>query len=674
MPNAITEERLQDILQSDRWREHIAILSETLGFSLTVLSDAGIPLVSVPASYSFCKPLHAVTAFRSRCETTCHATMMDSLKKSEPVFFKCAARVMSFSLPIEYFGERAVIVGQGSFSSYDDFRAYMELIKKYDLETPLTVTAPLRFTSVQDAHKACLLVDRSVSQLLKNAQENVSLRKKVAGLKEMVGRWGAAGDQDAASVYEHLLQSLVAVLDIHHVTVFSWDRQRGVYASVYGRRKDGGEAETFFISDEDPIVRDLLEKKPYVLSAEPVPDRRTDLPQGMGSLYFFPLWIRGNLESILAVGDGVLRESDINIVTSFCRQAALAIENNRLHSDLFRKFDRFAAIADLTKEITPIRNYETLLRSILDMSAELLKAEQGSLMLLDHETDALLLEAKKGEYDISETLRIQKGEGIAGKVAAVGEPLLVENLEDDPRVRQKNRQHYKTRSFVSVPLKIGDRTFGVLNLADKSTGEVFNQEDLKLIQSFTAHAAVVLERNALYSQTEKLKKLSITDPLTGLLNRRYLHERLEEEVARSQRHSRQVGILMLDIDGFKLYNDTFGHLAGDKALKLIAEALIKSVRSMDVLSRYGGDEFMVVLPETDTALAVHIAERIRCDVAKIELPPRGGTEQASNAVTVSIGIASYPDHGEGIDLLLERVDQALYRAKAKGRNRIEVFA
>ncbi len=140
----------------------------------------------------------------------------------------------------------------------------------------------------------------------------------------------------------------------------------------------------------------------------------------------------------------------------------------------------------------------------------------------------LLVEAKKGNIEeVTEKLRINRGEGIAGRVAELGEAILVENLEDDPRVMQKNRQHYKTRSFVSVPLKIDDRIIGVLNLSDKMSGEVFDEEDLKLIQSFATHAAIVMERNVFYHRSEELKKLTITDSLTGLLNRRYLYETAE---------------------------------------------------------------------------------------------------------------------------------------------------
>jgi len=175
-----------------------------------------------------------------------------------------------------------------------------------------------------------------------------------------------------------------------------------------------------------------------------------------------------------------------------------------------------------------------------------------------------------------------------------------------------------------------------------------------------------------YKQTEELRKLAITDPLTGLLNRRYLIDRLEEELLRSQRYGQRYGrplsLMMVDIDGFKGYNDTFGHPIGDRALKAIAESIMGAVRSVDIAFRYGGDEFVIILPETGKTLSVSTAERLRSAVAKVELLPGGLT------LTISIGIASYPEDGRTSELLLKNVDKALYLAKNRGGNRIEVFS
>jgi diguanylate cyclase (GGDEF)-like protein len=183
-----------------------------------------------------------------------------------------------------------------------------------------------------------------------------------------------------------------------------------------------------------------------------------------------------------------------------------------------------------------------------------------------------------------------------------------------------------------------------------------------------------MERNEFYTKSEELKKLTITDSLTGLLNRRYLQERLKDEVARSERHVYPMSLLMVDLDGFKYCNDTQGHSFGDRILKDIADILLNTVRSMDIVARYGGDEFMVILPETGQALAIDIAERLRANVKKKIVLPRDGAGSEPFTLTASIGIVCYPEHGETVELLLENVDKALYRAKNQGKNRTEVFS
>jgi diguanylate cyclase (GGDEF)-like protein len=673
--NAITGEHLLDLFTTEKWQDLFATLSDALGFTLSIYAESGNPIFVPEGADPLRKAFRSVSSeFSAQREKHCHFIIVGTIRSAKPRLFKSYAKLMAFAVPIEYMGEKAVILGHGSFASYDDFRESMNLVSSFGMD-PVSLRMPLAFTDPRHAWKVCCFVSDSVARLLKNTQEAVTLRRKFESLKSVFGTWGAASEEQPQALFRDMISKLSTLLDIECMAILILDQQQRKYMSLYQVLKSGRPAEVLSISEHDTIVKDLLGGKPFVLSAEPVTDPRADFLVGMGALYFFPVMVNKKLEAILRVADRVLKEGDRQIITAFCNQTALSLENQRLHRDLYKKFDRFAAISELTKAITPIQNDKKLLRMILNKSAELLKAEQGSLMLLDHETDVLLLEAKMGIIEgVTEKLRINRGEGIAGKVAELGEPLLVENLENDPRIKQKNRQHYKTRSFVSVPLKIEDRIIGVLNLSDKTSGEVFNEEDLDLVQSFASQAAIVMERNVFYKKTEELKKLTITDHLTGLLNRRYLHERLKDEVARSRRHGHHLSLLMLDLDGFKIINDTFGHLFGDQILVGIAETLLNTVRSMDVVARYGGDEFMIILPETVESLAVEIAERLRNTVAHQGVPPQEAAETGLPLLSASIGIVCFPRHGETVELLLENVDKVLYRAKHKGKNRIEVFS
>jgi len=671
----ITGEHLQDLLRTETWRDLFISLSESLGFSLSIYSQTGKPIFVALGDAPLCQSFHLSSPrFESQCSSTCHSYITNALSTGKPEVYQCYAKVMSFVLPIEYMGEKAVIQGQGSFATYDDFRDCMELASSCGIDM-VTIKIPLTYTSSQQAWKTCRFVAGTVNRLLNNMQEVTILRRQVESLKSVFSRWGTSAVQQPEIRFQDMLYNLSTLLNIDQITIYSFDKNLGAYTSLYGLSKGGVQMKVPDINAQHPVIKELRGGKPFIHFPEPAGERGIMLKAETKFGFYFPILINKSLTGILGINDRPLTESDIQIISGFCKQTALFIENYHLQQDLHKKFDRFASISELTKAIAPIQNHGKLLQTILEKSAELLTAEQGSLMLFDHETDVLLLEAKKGIIEgVTRKHKINRGEGIAGKVAENGEAILVKNVEKDPRTNQKNRQHYKTLSFVSVPLKINDRIIGVLNLSDKATGEVFDEEDLKLIQSFATHAAIVMERNVFFNQTEELKKLTITDPLTGLLNRRYLNERLKVELARSERTGHHLSLLMVDLDGFKACNDSLGHLYGDKILKNIADTLFNTVRSMDIVARYGGDEFMVILPETDEPLASDIAERVRTNVIKNVLLPRDEAATGPHSLTASIGIVCYPEHGKTVELLLENVDKALYRAKNSGKNRVEVFS
>ena len=166
----------------------------------------------------------------------------------------------------------------------------------------------------------------------------------------------------------------------------------------------------------------------------------------------------------------------------------------------------------------------------------------------------------------------------------------------------------------------------------------------------------------LRAQNEELERLSTTDGLTGLANRRFLTQRLEEERIRAARSNRVFSVLMADVDHFKEYNDTFGHPAGDEVLKKVAAILREATREMDCTARYGGEEFAVVLPETNIAGAIAVAERIREHTAREQFPGR--------QITLSIGVAEFPEHGDAPQAVVAAADRALYQAKGDGRDRV----
>jgi diguanylate cyclase (GGDEF)-like protein len=252
-----------------------------------------------------------------------------------------------------------------------------------------------------------------------------------------------------------------------------------------------------------------------------------------------------------------------------------------------------------------------------------------------------------------------------------GQPMLV--MQAKPNVRRIGRpnRRYKSNSFISYPLIIGGRKIGVLNLAEKAAGALFNEVDLSLLELLAPQVALAVERAEWQERATEFQLMSITDPLTGLLNRRYLEERLNEELNRSKRYGYEMSFLMIDIDDFKSYNDLNGHQAGDTALQLTAHCLKDGLRAADVAARYGGEEFSVLLPQTSLDEAGVIAERMRERVATTAYA--FGNRQPLGQVTISIGVSSVVGTINTAERVIAAADRALYNAKNQGKNRVEFY-
>lgn len=218
---------------------------------------------------------------------------------------------------------------------------------------------------------------------------------------------------------------------------------------------------------------------------------------------------------------------------------------------------------------------------------------------------------------------------------------------------------YNSNLELFAPLRSHNKLVGILGLSKKSSGRLYTQEDIELVMSVANQAGIIVENAQLYAQA---MNWAITDGLTKLYNHRYLHERLNEEIARGARFGTAFSLIMIDLDFFKTYNDTYGHLAGDDVLTSIAKCIQNSIRMIDLSFRYGGDEFAVILPETMLEGAYMVAERIR---EKIQQKFRYGRA----SVTASIGIAAWPTDGVTKEQIIASADKALYAAKETGRNR-----
>jgi len=326
-------------------------------------------------------------------------------------------------------------------------------------------------------------------------------------------------------------------------------------------------------------------------------------------------------------------------------------------------------LMSLTDTLLQVDRKDELYEAILSIASDLIDATQGSIMLIDKDGENMRIVFTLGmTLNVARCLPVKVGKGIAGMVAQTGQPLLVNDVEKDSRVAMANRMRFKSKSLICIPLKLKDKIIGVLNLSDKKSLTPFSNADLQVLTSFANLASLMIERTEVLEESERFEQLSVTDALTGLYNRRFLKNRLEEELNRSIRQGLNLTVIFIDLDFFKNYNDLCGHLAGDEALKITAEIIKGSLREMDIVARYGGEEFCAVLPGTSKEEALIVAERIRSEIEAKKFPM--DSEIPNARLTASLGVASFPEDGRTFKALVHASDVALYQAKATGRNRI----
>ncbi|MFN0123790.1 MAG: diguanylate cyclase [Blastocatellia bacterium] len=390
----------------------------------------------------------------------------------------------------------------------------------------------------------------------------------------------------------------------------------------------------------------------------------------------FPLFVGEALQGALLVFDEYPPAEARWQIQDFAQTVVVPLEMARLRAELKERAQAGAELRDFASHLATLSEPAEIYAKILQKAVEALGAKRASVLSFDENLQLLTFRESIGISDnIVRSERIRPGEGIAGMVFERGEPLLVRDVRQldassetqwiVDRVRDPRADNSETRSFISFPIQIGAHRIGVLNLA----GDNYGPGDLKWLRSVIPHAAAALDRIHLREQAERYQLMSITDPLTGLVNRRYLEERFAEELKRSQRYYYPLSVLMIDIDNFKSYNDSFGHQAGDDVLRTIAHSIRASLRNFDVAARYGGEEFCVILPETDEAAAAGLAERLRAQVEK----DFGKTNTAMHRpVTISVGVASLGIGLQTAAKIVLAADQALYAAKGRGRNCVVV--
>jgi diguanylate cyclase (GGDEF)-like protein len=319
------------------------------------------------------------------------------------------------------------------------------------------------------------------------------------------------------------------------------------------------------------------------------------------------------------------------------------------------------AIKRISINLTSSLDLQTVLDSVVKEALQLVKDAQDAQIYLFQEEKLVFGASLKNDGDKNVQTSEPGPDGLPSMVAREKKTIIVEGMTNDPN--DKGDPKTWRGSIIGIPLKMDNRVIGVMNLARTSAGE-FNQAEIRLLTLLADQASIAILNARLH---EAVSHQARSDSLTGLPNRRSLDEHLDEEIKRSKRSGKPFSVVMMDLDGFKIINDTLGHEVGDEVLRSISRSFQKALRATDFLARYGGDEMTIILPETDWPQVLIVTNKIQQELRQLFFEKPNG-EKFSLSVTG--GVAIYPQHARESAGLLRAADEALYRAKRHRRGEI----
>jgi len=404
------------------------------------------------------------------------------------------------------------------------------------------------------------------------------------------------------------------------------------------------------VSRKQPIYSPDVSKDPrYICAAQAT---RSELA--------IPLMVRDEVVGVLDCQSDQLNHFDpdtIELLTLFSTQASIALENARLYALERQRARQLEAINIIAQQSTAVMELEDLLARVCAVIQKAFQVSEVSLLL--REEGDLVMRAFHG--DLTPCLppggRLPVTQQPWAEVMDTSGTVIEKDLSGAP---EAFRLFKESASRMSIPLVAFGHSLGVLSL-HSSRPNTFRESELQSLESVADICANSIQ-NAHY--VERVKQLAYLDGLTGIFNRRFFELRIMEEIERARRYGTGLAVVMADIDQFKQLNDEFGHLLGDEVLRQVSSIFHQQVRKTDVVCRYGGEEFALLLTQTNAEQALTVAEKLRKTVAQWQFPgvPR--------AITISAGVAAFPLHGKTRDELVRAADIGLYLAKQSGRNRV----
>ena len=660
-----------------------------------VIIDENSAVLHEANDNSMCRLLSGSADFSADCAKFCGRAFEWTRETDEKIEYKCYAGLNCMAVSMK--NKKSVAIVGRVFLQAEDYRAATERAAGGDWQqfpaseffgNTLFGGTLEDLGKIADEAAAMTTPDdeNQTAEIAAPTEPTAFVTESAAAKNEVADRNAPVLQDDRwrewRSLFESFLKSdyraacrliVEFVRERHALSNVTWLEREGnqLIAAFEGNAPDEtdeanetGETDVRFnIATDDVLLRDAVRTNaPLELRGRPAENAVNDA--NARTAWLFPLAVDGEVRGALVVTDE-LNDDLKRRITRFNQKIASRLEILRLRDQLAKLSSIERAVEKFNANLRDLDS-DDFWTHLVTASAELMCAERSSLLLYDEKSQAFTTKAATGiKADYLRTEQGNLGGRVARKVLRSGKAVVVRNVGKTGLRSAPDDWLYKSNSFISYPITLGGRKIGVLNLTDQADGQSYDQSDLKLLDAVMPSLAVMIDRADLKHQAGEFRQLSVTDALTGLLNRRYLEERLTEEIKRSNRHGFPMSFLMIDVDEFKSYNDNFGHTEGDIALRTVGACLKENLRGADVAARYGGEEFSILLPQTNSTEAAVIAERVRERVENERFKHR--------QITVSIGIASCSLSLNSSPDLIAAADKALYAAKREGRNVVRVF-
>ncbi|HBY06257.1 MAG TPA: hypothetical protein DEH22_00090 [Chloroflexi bacterium] len=547
-------------------------------------------------------------------------------------------------IPIIFDGEAlgTLIVESNATNAYDDF----------DIEI-LTIIA----------EQASLALTNARLMIIEKAR-----RQKAEVLQRAMST--LTSDLELEQVLKQILEQLKQVVTHDSACIFFWENDTIHAMAARGLPKPEEVIGVRYPAD-NPLFNLIIEtRQPIILN-----DIRKDPrflgwggTQGMESWMGVPLIANDKIIGYLTLDSrqiNTFESAQVEITQIFADHAAIAIENARLYQHAKESSSRQEVLHQVSQEmIRTGMNADQIYEAIHRAAAQLMPAESFVISILNEETAEIVAAYLWDKNERHEPQTLAPGRGLSWHVIETGDPVLAYDYYNQQELASVNAVHFGSddhiRSVLAIPMRLGGKVIGMLS-AQSYQAHYYTIEDQNILEMLAAYAAIAIDNAHLFSEVQRL---AITDSLTGVYNRRHFFSVAQKEIMRARRYKHPISIMMLDLDYYKEINDTYGHVLGDLALKQIAEQCNQNIRKTDILARYGGDEFIILLPETDIIQCEEIAERLR---KYMELNPITIDDTAFR-ITLSVGISGTSKKIPELNFLLKCADAALYQAKASGRN------